>query len=406
MLVVGAGIGGLTLVRAMRSTDWAVDLVEQAPRFHPLGVGIVLQPNGVRALAHLGLFGEVAAAGNQVHYLDIVRGSAHRRLSLAEVWAGVDFPTISVLRSDLHQILLRAATSTPTPTSTPTGKLAVRLGAGLVRVERPDARPIAHFTDGSAAEYDVVVGADGVHSTLRRALAPGAVAVSTGLYYVRFQSSGISGQRDSASDTDSRPADTWRTIETADASYGYIPLGTDRWHCFLQLRTGAESVERDHVDPARLRAFLAGQDADLAEAFDLRIGAPHCGYAHLVRPISWGRGACALMGDAAHAVSPTLSEGGSLAIEDAVVLAASLDGVAVDEGLAAYRHARHPIVAWAYRMSLAQVNSARRAREPVWAIDTQSATTHLRQMYEPLRAEPVGQAPLGERPSRAISSSS
>lgn len=393
MLVVGAGIGGLTLARAMRNTDWAVDLVEQAPRFHPLGVGIVLYPNGVRALADLGLFDEVAAAGNVVRYLDIVRGSANRRLSLAEVWAGVDFPTISVLRSDLHGILLRAATSTPTE------RLSVRLGARLVRVERPDARPVAHFADGSAAEYDVIVGADGVHSTLRRALQPEAVAVSTGLYYVRFQSSQISSLRDSASATDHRCTDTWRTIEAADASFGYIPLGAGRWHCFLQLRAATEPVEREQVDPARLRALLAGRCAGLAEAFDSRMGLPHCGSAYLVRPISWGRGACVLVGDAAHGVSPTLSEGGSLAIEDAIVLAGSLDGVAVDEGLAAYRAARHPVAAWASRMSLAQVNAARRAREPVWAIDTLSATTHLRQMYEPLRADLVAPAALGGQPS-------
>jgi 2-polyprenyl-6-methoxyphenol hydroxylase-like FAD-dependent oxidoreductase len=101
--------------------------------------------------------------------------------------------------------------------------------------------------------------------------------------------------------------------------------------------------------------------------------------------VEWGRDTCVLLGDAAHALSPTFSEGGSLALEDAVVLGVALKTFeAVPEALAHFRAERTDRVVWAYRMAQSQVSARRRERTGV-QLDATIATAHLREMYRRLR---------------------
>ena len=381
LLVVGAGIGGLTLACALRDSDWEVDVVERAERVEGLGVGIVLHPNGMRVLDALGLADEVARRGNPLRRLEILRGDQSRSIVLSDAWPGARHPTTAVRRSDLHDVLTRAAVRQP-------GSVRIRTDTRLEGLDdaRSD-RPIASFADGGRRRYDLVAGADGVHSTVRRLLDPAARAVRTPLFYTRFVAESIVGLDDG----------TWRTTERDDAAHGFIPLGGGRAHCFVQLRLFgpvADTNERPTLDEDSLRTW----DPMLADAF-ARAEDPHRGFAHLVRPVTWGDGSCVLVGDAAHAVSPTLSQGGSLAAEDAVVLARSLRGPSPEDGIAAYRRARHQRTLWAYRMSLAQVNNLARRTMPTWTIDAAAATRHLAQIYEPLLADPL--TPPGDLPDLA-----
>ena len=105
----------------------------------------------------------------------------------------------------------------------------------------------------------------------------------------------------------------------------------------------------------------------------------------MVKPARWSKGTCVLLGDAAHAVSPTLSEGGSLAMEDALILALALrQSKSIGEAIATYELARRDRVAFSQRMALAQVNSARKRRSN-GNLESGAATLHMRQMYAPLR---------------------
>jgi len=381
LLVVGAGIGGLTLACALRDSDWEVDVVERAERVEGLGVGIVLHPNGMRVLDALGLADEVARRGNPLRRLEILRGDQCRSIKISDAWPGARHPTTAIRRSDLHDVLGRAALRQP-------GSVRIRSGTRLEGLDdvRSD-RPVASFADGARQRYDLVVGADGVHSTVRRLLDPAARAVRTPLFYTRFVA-------DSIHDLDD---DTWRTTERHDAAHGFIPLGGGRAHCFVQQRLSDAAAKTDET-PTLGEESLQEWDPVLAEAF-ARAEDPHRGFAHLVRPVAWGDGSCVLVGDAAHAVSPTLSQGGSLAAEDALVLARSLRGPIPEDGIAAYRRARHQRTLWAYRMSLAQVNGLARRTMPTWTIDTAAATRHLAQIYEPLLADPL--APPEDLPDLA-----
>lgn len=338
--------------------------------FNPVGVGIVLHPNGVGVLKQLGLGGELADAGNVVRRMEIIRGQDVMTIDLAEVWGGE--PTIAILRTELHELLLRRAF--PHKSSVPQMHMGCRI-AGVESVER---RPVISFADGRKQTYDLIIGADGVHSVLRQSLFPGSEAVSTGLLYFRFAAHNVIALE----------PDVWRTVECADASYGFIPVGHNRLHCFVQLST-TENPCPAGQEEAYFRAAFGPLNHALVEAMDARCGPIHVGFAYMVRPVQWGRGRCVLMGDASHAVSPTLSEGGSLAMEDALVLARALrKNKSINAAISAYNQARCERVQWTYRMSLAQVNAASRRRMRT-QISSEVATNHMRKMYEPLRSSPV-----------------
>jgi 2-polyprenyl-6-methoxyphenol hydroxylase-like FAD-dependent oxidoreductase len=381
VLIVGAGIAGLTLACALRESSWQVDIVDQASGEGDLGVGIVIHPNGMQVLEILGLAGRVAALGNAVHTLAIVRGDQTRAIDLSEVWPGSHQPTLAIRRSQLHDVLVSAAErSAPAP--------RIRHDTRLVglSLEEP-LRPVASLDGGETQAYDLVVGADGVHSTVRRLLDPTARAVSTWLTFTRW-----------TAPVDGLDDHTWRTTERREGSYGSIPLGGGRAHCFVQTRAPEKA---DAGPPGFDLEQLRSWDPGLAVAYE-KADQMHSGTAHLVRPVTWGAGACVLLGDAAHAVSPTLTQGGSLAAEDALVLGHVLDRadpeVDVARLLQSFRLARAARVQWASRMSLAQLNRLARDTAPSWSIDASAATRHLEQVYAPMSAPPL--ADLGDLPDQ------
>jgi 2-polyprenyl-6-methoxyphenol hydroxylase-like FAD-dependent oxidoreductase len=248
----------------------------------------------------------------------------------------------------------------------------------VTAVNISDGVPEATFGDGTSQRYDLIIGSDGVHSAIRRSLLPGSEAVSTNLLYFRFP----------AHNTIGLPSDTWRTVERPGASYGFIPLAHNKVHCFVQLRTIENLAYRGMEEEFFKREFCPW-DVALAQTLDARCGPLHAGFAYMVSPFSWGTGGCVLLGDAAHAISPTLSEGGSLAMEDAVVLALALRHTnSIPEAIDTYRSVRQKRVIWSHRMALAQVNSMRRQRTENQT-DSVIATRYLQQMYEPLRANPI-----------------
>ncbi len=368
VLIVGAGIGGLALVRALAGTDVRVDVVERAARLGAAGVGIVLHPNGMRALAELGLSDAVARAGNALRSLAIRRGEARLDLALERIWRGAEQPTIALPRTNLHALLAAGAFG-------PGSHARLRLDTMLDGVALDGDAATARFGDGSTERYDLIVGADGVHSAVRRALRDGAPAVATGLTYRRFVSANAIGLD---------PA-VWLTVEQDERSYGFIPLGPDALHCFVQARAGDDGALRD--DDAYLERTIGSWDERLAASIACRRGPLIAGPGFAAQRVDWGRERCVLLGDAAHAVSPTLSEGASLALEDAVELARALrsaDGVG--EALASYRANRHEPATWALRMATAQTNAARRPGRTLQT-DPAIAENHLRHVYLPLLPE-------------------
>jgi 2-polyprenyl-6-methoxyphenol hydroxylase-like FAD-dependent oxidoreductase len=353
VLIVGAGIGGLALAAALRESGHQVDVAEQTRSIKSTGAGIVLLPNGMAALHALGLAETVRALGREIDILSISRGGTAIAIRLADVWPEAPFPTVAIRRADLQRALAARAFD---------GSDAMRLHLGQ-QLASVELNGRVRFADGDEDAYDLVVGADGVHSMVRASCFPDSPALELDVRYLRFIASGLPLPDDGV----------WRTFTDDGASSGVIPLGSGRFHCFVQ-----------QISPEGEPIAITNLNHVMADAYMRRVGQPHEGPTWIMPVHRWRNGACALLGDAAHALSPTFTEGGSLAIEDAVVLARCLEQKAfLAESLARYEALRAPRLAWAARMSASQLLSLRRPR-PERPLDPQLSTEYMRQMYRPL----------------------
>lgn len=364
ILVAGGGIGGLTFVRALRyfhtafeGFDHSVDIVERS-QVAADGVAIVLHPNGLHVLDTIGLLQHIIPYTNIIHELKLSREDEEITIRLNEVW-GDQHVTRSILRKHLRDVLSH--------------DVALHMGCGLQRITQQGNEVIAYFDNGESKVYDLVIGADGVHSKLREMLFPGATAVPTGLFYFRFI----------ARNTLGIDKNVWRTFEVLGGSYGFIPLANGLLHCFVQIRAEEYPCTRTEEEKY-LRQLFASWGPLPSIAMDARCGAIQSGFAHMVQPENWSSGRCVLLGDAAHAVSPTLSEGGSLAMEDGLALSLSLCGTSsVDEAIALYATARKDRCMRAWRMSLAQLNSLWNAAKRL-ASSPEMPARVMAGMYKPL----------------------
>ncbi|ASW53835.1 FAD-dependent monooxygenase [Plantactinospora sp. KBS50] len=319
VLVVGAGIAGLAAARALRLAGFRPEVVERLPAPMPSVEGIFLPGNADRALRHLELDGPLRRLGQVIErqrFLD-VSGRQLCEVDLGGLWAGVgDCRALS--RSDLHEVLLDGAGG------------PVRHGVEVYEV-RPGRYGVSVvFADGAEETYDLVVGADGPRSAVRTLAALGGPPRLAGQVAYRGVVDGGPEVRD------------WVAVLGQRAGFLVMPMGGGRLYCYAD-----ESGTEVPADPlARLRELFAGyggpvpgvldalRDVRVAPTDELDLG-------------RWSHGRVVLVGDAAHATAPTLSQGAAMAVEDAVVLAAALRaGESVEEALRAYEVRRRPRAKW------------------------------------------------------------
>jgi 2-polyprenyl-6-methoxyphenol hydroxylase-like FAD-dependent oxidoreductase len=327
VLVVGGGIGGLSTAIALRQREVDVDVVEINPRWDVYGVGIIQPGNAIRALDALGLAEEAVEQGFAM------KGSRFHDSSgnvLGEVPAldllGPKYPPMNgITRPRLHAIFQDAFKSSGAD---------IRLG---VTVDRVGEDGSVEFSDGTAGEYDLVVAADGIHSRVRALLFPDAPRPEyTGQIVWRYNVP--------------RPAE----LETLDmfvgsnGKAGFVPLAPDLMYILYIEAVPADQVKMpDDRLAAIFRERLAEFDGAVGEVRDSYIDDPA---KVVVRPVEsllvpqpWHRGRVALVGDAAHASSPHVGQGGAMAIEDAIVLAEEVTGDSeLDDALTRYADRRYP----------------------------------------------------------------
>jgi 2-polyprenyl-6-methoxyphenol hydroxylase-like FAD-dependent oxidoreductase len=163
VLIVGGGIAGLTLGRALHRQGFAVELVERSTAWRAEGGGIMVHANGMRMLRAIGLDGAVERAGARVRrwrFCDDA-GEILSESDLEALWGDVG-PCIGIERTRLQQALVAGVEGIP-----------CRLGMSIQSLTRHDDCVSVDFSDGSSGTYDLVVGADGISSTAR------ALALST-----------------------------------------------------------------------------------------------------------------------------------------------------------------------------------------------------------------------------------
>jgi salicylate hydroxylase len=322
--VIGAGIGGLAVARALALRGADVTVLEQASAIREVGAGLQISPNGAAVLRGLGL--DVAQIGQQGRALNLFdyRGRSALRMDLTQADGSAGY--FFCHRADLICALAESARQ---------AGARIRLLQSVDTVEISDTPEIRTHTQ-TRIRPDLVVGADGVHSRLRAAMLGDGKAAFTGQV-------------------------AWRAVVPVPAnrpgppSEAHLYMGPGRHLVTYPLRGGraqnivAVEERRDWApdswshkdDPKALRRAFAGFCPEVKELLgrvtDVNLWGLH---RHPIAPL-WHRDHCVLLGDAAHPTLPFLAQGANMALEDAWVLGAALDEAAtIPEGLALYQSRR------------------------------------------------------------------
>lgn len=324
-IVIGAGVGGLVAARALERAGFTARVFERAPRPQESGTGLGLMANAIRALRHVGLEDQVLSVSQRVHRFDIRDATGKTVYSVP--WGPIDArlgaASVCVYRPDLCAALLPYAGE-------------VSWGAACTGIRHDQHGVTAVFEDGREVRGDVLVGADGFNSVVRRALLGATPSRPSG--YVAWL----------ATTEPSRPIvpegqviHYWGT----GARFGIVDVGRGRiyWWGTLNVPDIDESLKT--VSKAEVLSTFRGFADPIAELVAtteesriLKISARDRA------PVRrWGEGRITLLGDAAHPMLTSLGQGACMAIEDAVVLGHCLgEGGEIADALRRYERARMP----------------------------------------------------------------
>jgi 2-polyprenyl-6-methoxyphenol hydroxylase-like FAD-dependent oxidoreductase len=328
-VVVGGGIGGLTAAVALRQVGWRVTVLERAARFGEIGAGITLMSNGLRCLDAIGLGDAVRGSGLPMLAIGM-RTAAGRWLSRingdgTDLEARIGTTPLNIHRAELHRILLDAL---------PAAALIAGVATTGIQGGADGGPAEVHFRHGdqeALLRAELVVGADGVHSWVRTQRWPDAPAP---VY------SGSTNWR--AVTTPSAAAVTEMSLSWGlGTEFGVMPLVDGRTYWYAAANADEDQHNPDELEGLRRRfgtwhepipAVLAHTQPEAVLRHDIY---------WLPKLDSYHRGSVVLLGDAAHAMTPNLGQGGGQALEDAIVLAAAVSNTSdVASALARYDHER------------------------------------------------------------------
>lgn len=322
ILVVGAGLAGLATARTLARGGFSTEVIERQAGWDELGAGIYLPANAFRALRALGLeqaVSERAAVISRQRVGDD-RGRLLVEIDLAELWDGIG-PCLALGRADLHAVLRDGAR-----------EAQFHMGAEIRRLREQGGTVVVEFGDGTAGEYDLVIGADGIRSTVRRLIfGDDAPARPVGQVGWRFLTA--------------CPAEitTWSVMLGHRTAFLMIPIGNDRLYCYCDVVSSPG--EDRHEDLDRLFSGYPEPVPKLVDSVPEPLA--HRSTIEEVALDSWVRGRVVLVGDAAHATSPNMAEGAAMALEDALVLADCLHRhEATPAALAEFEARRRPRTDW------------------------------------------------------------
>jgi FAD-dependent urate hydroxylase len=319
VIIIGAGIGGLCAAIALRRAGIDVTVYERAPVLGEVGAGLTLWANAVKALKKLGIGEQVLAASlfqGDGGFHDL-RGRRLQTTSAAAMEQRFGAPTIAVHRAGLQKVLLDAA-----------GDL-VQTGKVFRTYSQHQQGVTAHFADGTTAQGDMLIGADGLRSAVRGQMQPDSPPRYRGYTAWRsvilFDYEQING--------------LWGESLGYGQRFGIVPIGGGQVYWFATHNAPAGTK----IGKSELQRLFAGWHKparDLIDATPEDLLLQHDLYD--LDPLKyWVDRQVALLGDAAHGMTPNMGQGACQAIEDAVILGDSLAGAVTPEaGLQAYQTQR------------------------------------------------------------------
>lgn len=318
-LVIGAGIGGLTAAVALRRVGFEAVVYERAPELRPAGFGISVMTNAVAALRALDIDLGLEKRGGTVLRSDLLdaQGRLLRALPFKEACDRIGAPSIAMYRGDLHAALLDAL-----------GDCPIELGAAATGYEVTEEGVRVRFEDGREATGDILIGADGINSAIRRQRT-GAGAPTDGGFICYLAVTPFEHPKF----TPGQNSHYWGS----GRRFGIHDVGHGRAYWWGTANMSAESARSWTGDKQQIARTYAGWADEVQAAIRVTPAEDIVAVPAQDRPFleNWGEGPVTLLGDAAHPMLPSLGQGGSSAIEDAVVLAQCLS--ALSDPVAALR---------------------------------------------------------------------
>ena len=318
-LIIGGGIAGPVMALFLQKAGISSAIYEARSSAEEAGSGLQIAPNGINVLKDIGLDGKVADAGSITTHLSF-RNSRGKRLSRIAVGDPKQHgaPAITISRAALHRVLVSEAVQRGIP---------VYYDRRLVRIaDQPGEPVIAHFEDGSSAQGNILIGADGVWSAVRRLAMPRAPQPHyTGLL-------GVGGFA-SITETNRLSPEERQTMTMTWGPSGFFGYGECKMPQGKTMMWWSNQPKE--FPPTREDLKLTSQ-TELRNELLAMHGGWHDPIATLIRSTeevmhiaiyempslpAWHRGRAVLIGDAAHAMATSAGQGASQAIEDTIVLA-------------------------------------------------------------------------------------
>ena len=328
-MIIGAGIGGLCTAIALRAAAGIPAVVyERAERLEAVGAGLTLWANAVYALRMLGVADQVIAAGSTIEHATSYTpdGRTLKALKHGELEERFGEPTVAIHRAALHRVLREALPDD-----------AVVLGKSLRSYNQDRETVTACFDDGTSVIGDLLIGADGIHSAVRRQMLPQIALRYAG--YTAWR--GVVDEPDVALGSTS---ETWGP----GSRFGIVPVSQNQVYWFAAANAAEGVVQTLEERKQELLRRFAGWHEPVMRLIESTPAA------HILRndiydikPFQpWSQGRAVLLGDSAHPTTPNMGQGACMAIESAVVLGRALADADLHAALQRYEEDRRERTAW------------------------------------------------------------
>ena len=301
--IIGGGIGGLCTAVTLQKQGFSVQVFEASPSFQPVGAGIGIGSNALRALMEIGVGEDVFANGHALHtqVFQDVHGKTLNTIDFTVLKELYGQENITIPRADLHRTFLEALKPN-----------TLHFNKKCICINQNDTQVTVHFEDGTTETVDLLIAADGIHSPIRQQLLPGSIPRYAGYTCWR----GITkneGRVDEYTSTE-----LWST----KGRFGMAPMKNGLVYWFACINTAPRNPQ--------FQKLTSQEIGDLFDHFpevvhNIITNTPPENILHHdlsdIKPLrQFVFGRVVLLGDAAHATTPNMGQGAGQAIEDAIVL--------------------------------------------------------------------------------------